>query len=435
MNTLELTVTKTELPAPVVDVDKLDTDLAVKAVTVELQKYASETGLEAPAQQTLAEAFRPVFIRAYAAIADALGVADSVKDATCLREIKKSRECRLKIRAVRLEGETVHKSQKESALRFGRAVDGFRNILLAELEPVEQALDAAEKTAERAEAARLAALKASREAELIPLIDGSSIVGDLSELTEAAWVIFLSDHRLLRQAKLDAAAKAEADRLAKEAADRAERERINLENARLKAESEATTKRWEAERKAREEQDSRQRAEMEIARQRIEAERAAERKKANDERRAIEAKVKAERKENAANLAKERASAQAELRRLELEREAEEDRRRVEALQAAAEQARLKAELQARIDAERKKANDDLARAESEAKVKAATERRAAAAPDKFKLEAFLENLRNVPVPNLSDAVLQSEITASKDELVGEILNYIADLSDDKELL
>ena len=104
----------------------------------------------------------------------------------------------------------------------------------------------------------------------------------------------------------------------------------------------------------------------------------------------------------------------------------------MEALQAAAEQARLKAELQARIDAERKKANDDLARAESEAKVKAATERRAAAAPDKFKLEAFLENLRNVPVPNLSDAVLQSEITASKDELVGEILNYIADLSDDK---
>lgn len=138
----------------IIDVEPAKPEETTDPVTLELQKYAIQTGLEPTAQQTLADAFRPVFLKAHEAIAASQGVAESVKDATCVTEIRKSRACRLQIRAVRIEGEKVHKAQKESALRFGKAVDGFKNILLAEIVPIEEELQAAEDTAERAEAAR-----------------------------------------------------------------------------------------------------------------------------------------------------------------------------------------------------------------------------------------------------------------------------------------
>ena len=216
-----------------------------KAVDVEvvqpddkLVKFADATGLEKPAALSLAEAFKPVFVKARAAINDAKGVAESVKDATCVKEIRKSRACRLALRAVRLESEATRKKQKEHALLYGRAVDGFHNILLADLSPVETALQEAEDIAERAEAARLAQLKADREKELQPLVD-APILTDLSALTEAQYATMLSDAKLLRQAKIDAAEKAEAEAKAKAAAEQAERERIAAENARLKAEVDA----------------------------------------------------------------------------------------------------------------------------------------------------------------------------------------------------
>src|ERR1035437_2860399 len=105
-----------------------------------LVKVASQTGLEKPVTETLVEAFRPIFAKARAALADARGVAETVKDATCVKEIRKSRACRLALKAVRLECEAVHKNQKSQVLIYGRAVDGFKNIILADLSPVETAL-------------------------------------------------------------------------------------------------------------------------------------------------------------------------------------------------------------------------------------------------------------------------------------------------------
>ena len=375
--------------------------VAADPVSVELQKYVSTTGLEPTAQQTLAEAFRPVFVKAHAAIAEAAGVAESVKDATCVREIKRSRDCRLAIRAVRIEGEKVHKAQKESAIRFGRAVDGFKNILLAELGPVEEALEAAEKTAERAEAARLAALKAAREAELLPLLNSSLILVDLSALSETSWQKLLADHRLLRQAKIDAVQKAfeaEVDRQAKE---KAERERIESENARLKAEADATAKRLEAEQKAREEQARKEREAQEAERRRIEAERKAEREKAEVEKRALEAKAKAERLAAEAKARKECEAIQAKLAESERIAKMEHDKLEAEIARAA----KAKADEARRIDTERK-ANE-------------AAERRAAAAPDKAKLEALLEIVNELQLPHLEnkgvrDAVIEAhEVFAS----------------------
>ena len=334
----------------------------VAPINAQLVKYAEQTGLEKSVSETLIESFRPVFLKARTAIQSSAGVAESVKDATCVREIRKSRQCRLAIRAVRLEGEAIHKKQKENALRFGRAVDGFRDILLADLEPVETRLQEAEDTAERAEAARKAELKAERERELQPLLE-SPVLGDLSELSEAAYARTLADAKLLRQAKLDALAKIEADRLAKEEAERKERERIAAENARLKAETLALEAAAKAEREAAE-------------------------RKLTEERRA-------------ANQAAKAAAAKAKAEREAVEAEARKENQRLEAI-ANAERKKAEAiedEMRAVRAAEARK--DDAA---------AAAARKAAAAPDRAKLLALADMLTGMELPTLNNAALVSAL-------------------------
>lgn len=376
----------------------------VPAVDEKLVKYAGETGLEKPATETLVHAFAPVFAKARGALADAAGVAASVKDATCVTEIKKSRACRLAIRAVRLEGETVHKKQKEAALRFGRAVDGFRNILLADLQPVEQALQDAEDTAERAEAARKAALRQARVAELFPFLD-SPVLIDLGELSETAYAKVLSDAKLLKQAKIDAAAKAEAERLAREEADRKERERVAAENARLKEEAIAREAAAKAEREA--------------------AERAARAaaEKAAKERAAIEAKAKAEREGAEKRLAAERAAAEATIKaaaeKARIEREAIEAKAREERALAKREADRREAELAA-LAKEKAAAK---AKADAEAKAVALAARKAAAAPDRAKLLAYSTTLRSVPLPSFADETLNQEVLAEASRLIHWLTN------------
>jgi hypothetical protein len=345
-----------------------------------LVKFANQTGLEKPAAASLADAFKPVFVKARAAIADAQGVAESVKDATCVKEIKKSRACRLALRAVRLESDNVRKKQKEHALLYGRAVDGFHNILLADLSPVETALQDAEDIAERAEAARLSALKAAREAELQPLLE-TPIMGDLSALSEKDYAKMLSDAKLLKQAKIDAAAKAEAEAKAKAEAERIERERIAAENAKLKAEAVAREAAAKAEREAAEKKLAEERAAAEAA-----AKAAAE--KARKEREAVEAKAR-----------EERAAAEAEARK---------------------EQARLKAI----ADEERAKlaAAEATAKALQEAEAKkvaaaAAAAKKAAAAPDKAKLNLFAGTLQDMARLKLADEGLSDAVWTKVNEL------------------
>lgn len=342
-----------------------------------LVKYADNTGLEKPATSALVAAFHPIFAKARLAIAEAQGVAESVKDATCMKEIRKSRACRLALREIRIESDKTRKTQKEHALLYGRAVDGFHAILLADLSPVESALQEAEDIAERAEANRLASLRLSREAELQPFLE-TPIMGDLSAISEKDYTTMLSDAKLLKQAKVDAAAKAEADAKAKAEADRLERERIAAENANLKAEAEAR----EAAAKAEREEAARKlaaesiAANIELAKERkaAEAARKAAEAVARKEREAIESKAKAER---------EAAEAEAKKERLRLQALAEVERQKTAAAEAAAKALR---------DAEAKKAAEAAAAA-----------KKAAAAPDNAKAQVFADSLRNIPLPTFQN--------------------------------
>lgn len=352
-----------------------------------LISYAGQTGLEKQSTETLVEAFRPIFAKARKAIADAAGVAESVKDATCVREIMKSRACRLALRKIRLESDEAREKHKKHALLYGRAVDGFHNILLADLVPVETSLKEAEEIAERAEAKRLAQLKAAREAELGPLLD-TPILGNLSDLSEGHYQKMLSDAKLLRQAKIDAAAKVEAERKAKEEAERIERERIAAENERLKAEAVAR----EEKAKAAAEQAARERAEIE-AKAKMEAARLAE--EARKEQAAALAKAKAESDRLAAIAAEER-------KRLEAKAKAE-----------AEKAAQARAELAAKEKAEK----EERARLEALAEKARAEAKAAAAAPDRAKVNLFAGTLRDMARVKLNDEHLSDAIWTRVNEL------------------
>jgi hypothetical protein len=352
-----------------------------------LAKYASTTGLEKTAASSLADAFKPIFVKARAAIDDARGVAESVKDATCVKEIRKSRACRLALRAVRLESEAARKKQKEHAVIYGRAVDGFHNILLADLSPVETALQEAEDIAERAEASRLALLKADREKELAPYLD-TPILGDLSELSAENYAKVLADAKLLKQAKIDAAAKAEAEAKAKTEADRIERERIAAENSKLKAEAEARESAAKAER---EEAARKLAAAQEAAEKKLADERAA----AESARKAAEEKARKEREDIEAKAKAERAAAEAEARKEQqrLQSIADEERRKLAAAEAAA------------------KALRDAEAAKTTAAAVAA--KKAAAAPDNAKAQSIANALRELAKAKLTSpafAALPSKI-------------------------
>ena len=365
-----------------------------------LVKYASQTGLEKSSQATLAEAFQPIYAKARTAISAAQGVAESVKDATCVKEIRKSRACRLALRAVRLESDSVRKKQKEHALLYGRAVDGFHNILLADLSPVETALQDAEDIAERAEAARLAQLKSDRENELQPFLE-TPIMGDLSALSEKEYAQTLSDAKLLRKAKIDAAAKIEAEAKARAEADRAERARIAAENARLKVEAEA--------------RESAAKAEREESARKLAAEQAA----------AKAAQAAAEKK-----LAAERAAAEAAAKSA-----AEKALKEREAIEAKARNERAAAEAEARREQQRLQAIASKLAAESKAlreaesakvAAAAAAAKKAAAAPDNAKAQSIANALRELTKVKLNSpafALMPAKIEALAKWIESQINN------------
>ena len=234
----------------------------------------------------------------------------------------------------------MRKAQKATALSYGKAVDGFYNILEADLAPVEKALQDAEDTAERAEVARKDAVEAGRKAAIAPFVPDVALYA-VRDMTDPAFSALLIGLRLAKEQAEAVAAKIEADRIAKEKADAAERERIRQENERLRKEAIEKEVALKAEREAAQAQQAKIQAAADAA-----AKIAAD--KARKEREVIEAKAKAERE------ARERAEAEI-------------------AAAKAKEQERL-----ASIEAEKK---------------------RAAGAPDREKLKAFAGKVRALEIP------------------------------------
>lgn len=365
MNTLELTVpAKGNTPAvnaPVLDVASLDTAKPLEEIFQPFETVL--TKWEAKAQSLI------------------------VTDINQKTEMQQARLARLELKEARVAMDKTRLGLVAGLKARTTKIDATARLIRGKMEELEEQLKASEEFAERHAAKVKAELKLARETELMPLLE-SPIAIDLSTLAEDQWAKTLADAKLLRQAKIDAAAKAEAERLAKEESDRVERARIAAENERLKAEAAEVARVAEVERK------------------RIEAERAEEQRKAKEERDRIEAERAAERKKAEAEAARV-----AEVARKELE--AIEAKAREEAATAAKEAARLKAELAAKA----KEEAEEKARIEAERLAADKAAKKAAAAPDKAKVALFAGTLRDMARLKLNDEPLSDAIWTKVNEL------------------
>lgn len=244
--------------------------------------------------------------------------------------IKTFRALRLKIRDNRTKGlNQWHKTNKEYFLAGGRFIDAIKNKETLVNETMESKLMDAEKHFENLEKERVVALQNKRAEMIVEYLPDAYDV-TLTDMEEDVWEAFFETKKRKHLEAIEEEKKAEAERIAKEKAEEEERERIRVENARLKAEAE------EKERIAKEE---------EAKRAKLEAERIAKEQKAIKER---EAKEKAEREAYELKLKQER-----------------EQREKAEA-EAKAKQEELEAELQAKKDAEAKAEAERIAKEQSE---------------------------------------------------------------------
>jgi hypothetical protein len=260
-------------------------------------------GLEPASALQLRETFASFFeqVDGWAAKAAAIKVTSVDQK----REMKLARESRLALREIRVNAEKARKRLKEDSLRMGKAIDGLANVIKSEIEPIEEYLREQETFAERAEAARIEALRAARAAELAAV---GVVAGEpLGELSEEAWAERIGAARAAHEAALEqarlaeVARAAEAERLAAERErERAEAARVAAENAKLRAE--AAERDREAARVAAEREQERAkdaaalRAEREAAEAALRAERdAAARAEQERDREAAKLRAEAER--------------------------------------------------------------------------------------------------------------------------------------------
>jgi hypothetical protein len=256
-------------------------------------------------------------------------------------QIKAARDARLALKNIRVGADKTRKAMKEDSLRLGRAIDGAYNLLEHAIKPLETYLEDQEKIAERLEHERLQNLRETRLAALKEADPDHIPSGDVAAYFDADFEKILGDVRDLRKLRIERQQREEQERIEREKKDAEERERIRLENEKLKAEAAARE------------------LEMKAERERMEKERREAEETARKEREAAEAKARAE--------AAARAKAEAEAREL---REAAEKREREERAAAA------------KVEADR-----------------IAAEKKAAKAPDKAKLRGFAQQVRLLVVP------------------------------------
>jgi hypothetical protein len=424
-----------------------------------LALVASTNHLPVEAATSLQQQFAPLFRTARETIDQTRGIV--VKDANDKLAMKMAREGRLALKKLRVEGDHLHKRVKEDFVRRGRAIDGFRAILIDLIETEEKRLEEQEKFVERQESLRKEELRVKRteEAQAVGL---NPALYQLGEMSDEVYQQLIEGARLQKKAAEERRQKEDAERIERERKAAEEQERVRQENERLKREAEERTAKEQAEIKRlaalhatrgaelvkaglmttdrflsisspflglpTDDEWAKQRAQYEHdlkEAKRLQAEREEHERQAKFEREKREAAEK-KAKEDAARAAKEQAAkdaaakkereaaeAAARKEREETQRQlaaAEAERKRIEKEMNEAKAAREK-ERAERLEAERiaeeKRKKEEAMLKAKEAQAEAerlAAAKKAAAAPDKEKLLAYATAIHQVPIPELSTA-------------------------------
>lgn len=305
-----------------------------------------------------------------------------VSDISQITEMKMAREARLFLSKKRIDVEKTRKELKEDSLREGQTIDAIARILKNLIEPIENQLEQKEKFAQIQEAKKREEVKVLRAEKLASLGVDANLY-DLLNMPEVVYETMIIGLQEQIKAKAEAERKAEEARVAKEKADA----EMRLENDRLKKEAQEKERLALIEKKKQADLLllAKQTAELEakrlkdIADAKLKAEMEANEKIQNEMR----AKAEVERKAMEAKAAQAKAESDAKLK---AEKSANEN---------------LQAELRAKAEAERKAKREAQAEADAELKAKQRAEKKANAAPDKVKLLAFAEIIKDILRPEL----------------------------------
>lgn len=307
-----------------------------QTLPAKLDEQVRTSGLELTEAQTIAANYAAFFER----IAEKESQVQKLEKGNALH-VDMAKRIRIDLGRICSEIESQKKKDKEAVLIRGRFVDGLYNAANGYGRLTQETAKEIEDHFERMEADRIAKLKAERIELLASHVDNPEIFG-VEHMSQEAFDNLVEGQKLAKQARIEAERKAEIERIEREKAEAAERERIRIENERLKAEAEARE------------------IEMQKERAKVEAERKAA------EKARIEAEEKARKEREAAVKEQARIQAEAEAK-LRAEREARE---------------KAEAEIQAAKIAEQKRIEAEKLAA-----------KKAAAAPDKDKLTAWVNSI------------------------------------------
>lgn len=324
-------------------------------------------------QTSLRNTLEPIFGEAGPLCVEARNIV--VTDVADKAGMKKAGDIRKAIKRIRNDAEKKRKEIKEDALRTGRAIDDIFRPFRQALEAHESYLELQETYEARIEMERIARVRAERETAITEA-GGDPANYNAAAMTDQAFEACITGLKAQAEADRIAAEKAEQERIAREKAEAEERERMRVENDRLKAEAIEREKAAQAERERVEAERKKAEAEARAEREKIQQEAEAARLKAEKERKAAEDKARKEREQ--------------------AEKAAAAERERIEAEARAEREAREKLEREAK---ERQEAEDRKRREAEEAKAKADR------APDKEKLLAYAKRMRSAePITATSEA-------------------------------
>lgn len=253
-----------------------------------------EIGIEQETAISLQKTFMPFFQQAEEWKEKAMSI--NITDENQVQEMQLARESRIALKNIRVEVEKKRKELKEESLRKGKAIDGMANVIKFLVKPIEEHLQKQEDFIKIRKEKKKQERLNKRIALLAPYNVDTEYV-DIVNMDDNKFDIFLNNEKTRYDAAKKAERKAEEERIAREKAEAEERERIRIENEKLRKEAEEREKQLEKERKEREKIEAENQ-------KKIEAEQA-KRKKIEDE-----LKAKKEAEERAAKEQEEKTKAE-----------------------------------------------------------------------------------------------------------------------------
>lgn len=189
----------------------------------ELSTVVNSVGLEQSKADSILQSFADCFSQAKILAEESKGIV--VTDESQVDLMAQARTARLKLKDIRVNAEKIRVALKEQSLRESRAIDGVSNLIKALIVPVEEHLEKQEKFLEVREQLRLSERLNKRIADLSQYVDDITLY-NIKDMSDEAFANLLESSKTAFEAKKDAEAKADKERLEREERQRVFRDRV-----------------------------------------------------------------------------------------------------------------------------------------------------------------------------------------------------------------